>query len=130
MIGKEKQLPSEHQASREADEKAVAQAIVVRKKEEARVLQAFDKVLKTEEGKVVWKWLFDRCGYNKGTLVRGANADISQISSECYSAVRGVYIDLRKMASMEALVDAELYAEYGIMGAGSNVKTEDEKGEK
>ena len=130
MIGKEKQLPSEHQASRVAAEKAMDTALVDRKKEEARVLQAFDKVLKTEEGKVVWKWLFDRCGYNKGTLVRGANADISVVSSECYSAVRGVYIDLRKMASMEALVDAELYAEYGITAVRNEKTDETEKGEK
>lgn len=106
-------LPSEHEAQRAQDAKAMREAAEKRQAEEARVLQAFEKVLRTEEGKVVWKWLFDRCGYNKTTLMRTAGGDVAPLSTECLSAVRNVYLDARKMPNRETLMIAEMFAEFG-----------------
>lgn len=122
--GFERQLPSEH-----ADEAAKTAATYDAMKEErmrkvARVLQAFDALLKTEDGRIVWGWLFDRCGYNKPILLRTAGGDVAPISTECAAAQREVYRDLRKMISApELLAQAEYEAEFGV-------KPQTDKGEK
>jgi hypothetical protein len=125
MIGKERQLPSEHESARKKIEEEKAAAEERNKQEAARVRQSFDKVLATEEGKVMWKWFFDRLGYNKSTLMRRTDGEIAEVSTECLSAIRNAYLDARKLVSVETLVDAELYAEHGIV-----IKKTEEKGEK
>ncbi len=96
------------------------------RRKEARVRTAFDDLLKSEGGRLVWGWIFDRCGYNKAILLRAAGGDVAPISTECAAAQREVYRDLRKMISApELLAQAEYEAEFGV-----KISQTDKKGEK
>ncbi len=122
--GFDRQLPSEHLAERTKEQTADVERLEEAKRKEARVLAAFDWILKQENGRIVWAWLFNRCGYNKAVLLRAAGGDVAPLSTECAAAQREVYRDLRKMILVpDLLCAAEFEAEFGI------VKTED-KGEK
>lgn len=111
----ERPLPSDHQKDREAAAKLAQDREEARKREEARVLAAFDFMAKNEHGRVVWKWLFERCGYNKPVLMRQAGGDIAPLSTECMAAIREVYRDVRKLVGPEVLASVELEAEFGIV---------------
>ncbi len=121
--GFERTLPSEHQAARAKEQIADIERAEEAKRKEALVLAAFDWFLKQENGRVVWAWFFNRCGYNKPVLMRMAGGDIAPLSTEAAAAQREIYRDLRKMIlSPELLAAAEFEAEFG--------KTEKPKGEK
>jgi len=120
-----RELPSAHAAVRAQLDLDAAAREEERKRKAARVLAAFDWLLKQEDGRVVWGWLFDRCGYNKPVLMRIASGDVAPLSTECAAAQREVYRDLRKMISApELLAQAEYEAEFGVK------PQTDKKGEK
>jgi hypothetical protein len=118
-------LPSQRAAERliEAGEAQAAEEAGRRK--EARLLRAFDWLLRQENGRLVWAWLFDRCGYNKPGLLRLPGGDVAALSTECVAAQREIYRELRKKVPPELLAKVEYEAEFG------EVKPEEiEKGEK
>lgn len=118
-------IPSNHEAVRLALEADKRKQDEERNRKAARVLAAFDWILKQEDGRIVWGWLFERCGYNKAILLRAAGGDVAPISTECAAAQREVYRDLRKMISApELLAQAEYEAEFGVK------PQTDKKGEK
>lgn len=113
--GFDRTLPSEHERARQSLEKAAVERDEEIKRKEARKLAAFDWLLQQENGRIVWAWLFERCGYNKPVLMRMAGGDIAPVSTECAAAQREVYRDLRKMISApELLAAAEFEAEFGV----------------
>lgn len=122
-MGADRQLPSQHEKERAQREiEDLARATEARR-QETRRLAAFDWMLKQENGRVVWAWLFDRCGYNKPVLMRMAGGDIAPLSTEAAAAQREVYRDMRRLVSPELLAQAEYEAEFGV-------KQTDKKGEK
>lgn len=124
--GLDRSLPSAHAAVRTQLDLDRAVQDEERRRKAARLLMAFDSLLKTEDGRIVWGWFFDRCGYNKPVLMRVAGGDVAPLSTECAAAQREVYRDARKMISApELLAQAEYEAEFGV----KPVKTET-KGEK
>ncbi len=113
--GFERTLPSQHEAERTKEQIADVERQEEAKRKEARVLAAFDWILKQENGRIVWSWLFARCGYNKAVLLRAAGGDVAPLSTECAAAQREVYRDLRKMIlAPELLCAAEFEAEFGV----------------
>jgi hypothetical protein len=109
-------LPSEHLAARTKEQADDVVRQEEAKRKEARILAAFDWILKQENGRIVWAWLFARCGYNKAVLLRAAGGDVAPLSTECAAAQREVYRDLRKMiATPELLAAAEFEAEFGVV---------------
>lgn len=107
-------LPSEHEkdrAQQEIDDLARAGEA---RRQEARKLAAFDWLLKHENGRIVWGWLFDRCGYNKPVLMRMAGGDIAPLSTEAAAAQREVYRDARRLVPPDLLSQAEYEAEFGV----------------
>lgn len=121
--GFERTLPSDHETERLEHERAEQERGREARRQEARKLAAFDWLLKQENGRIVWAWLFDRCGYNKPVLMKMAGGDIAPISTECAAAQREIYRDLRRMVPPELLAQAEYEAEFGV-------KVTTEKGEK
>jgi len=118
--GFERQLPSEHLAERTKEQLADVERQEEAKRKEARALAAFDWFLKQENGRIVWSWLFNRCGYNKPVLMRMAGGDIAPLSTEAAAAQREVYRDLRKMILVPELLaaaefEAEFEAEFGVV---------------
>ena len=118
-------LPSQHEVERTQEQSNDLARAEEAKRQSARRLAAFDWLLKQENGRIVWAWLFDRCGYNKPTLMRMASGDVAPLSTECVSAQRQVYLDLRTMVAPELLAAAEYAAEFGEVKP-----TENKKGEK
>lgn len=111
----ERELPSEHLAARAEEQVKDVERAEEAKRKEARILAAFDWFLKQENGRIVWAWLFGRCGYNKAVLLRTAGGDVAPLSTECAAAQREVYRDLRKMIlAPELLAAAEFEAEFGV----------------
>lgn len=123
-----RRLPSAHMADTANIEAAMVAQNEEKRRKEARVLAAFDWLLKQENGRVVWGWLFSRCGYNKPVLMRVAGGDVAPLSTDCAAAQREVYREMRLMISApELLAQAEYEAEFGVKPAPVN---EDKKGEK
>ena len=119
-------LPSQHEDARKAGEQMALDREEEKKRQEARILAAFDWMLKQENGRLVWAWFFNRCGYNKTALLRMASGDVAPLSTECLAAQREVYLAARKMISApELLAAAEFEAEFGIA-----LKLDESKGEK
>ena len=122
----ERALPSQHEDARKAGEKMALDREEEIRRKEARVLAAFDWLLKQEDGRLVWAWFFNRCGYNKTALLRLASGDVAVLSTECLAAQREVYLAARKMISApELLAAAEFEAEFGIV-----LKKDESKGDK
>jgi hypothetical protein len=110
-----KQLPSEHEKEKAAHDELMKDAQEAARREAARLRQSVDVVLKTEAGQVMWGFLFRVCGYNKTSLTRKTDNDISEMSTSCKEAQRLVYIELRKLASPEILARTEQVAEFGVV---------------
>lgn len=105
--------PAEHQAQRERAEEAEREAQQRAQDEAARVRRAVARILDTDDGRVFWKLLFDRCGWVKPVLMRGTvGGDISPVSTEAAAAQREVYRELRKLAPPDLLARAEFFAEH------------------
>ena len=111
----ERPLPSE--AKEEKSIGAIEDELIVEdaKRRESRKRMAFHWLLQQENGRIVWAWLFERCGYNKPVLMRAAGGDVAPLSTECLAAQREVYRELRKMiSSPDLLAAAEYEAEFGV----------------
>lgn len=112
--------PSDHLLARErAAQDDVLQKEAAKRRED-RLRAAFDWLLRQENGRLVAGWLFDRCGYNRPTLMRrSSDGEVATLSTECLSAQRQVYLDFRKMVSApELLAAAEYEAEFGPITKG------------
>ena len=89
--------------------------------------QAFDWLLKQENGRIVWAKIFDLCGYNKSSLSYFAGGDVAPLKTDCKEAQRLIYMELRKMVSPDLLAKAEFEAEFGVV---KTPEAEPTKGEK
>lgn len=117
-------LPSSHEKDRLRKEQTEQEQALARRRRDARERQAFDWLLKQENGRIFWAWFFRRCGYNKTILMRLSGGDVAPLSTEALAAIREVYLDARKMIeSPEVLSKAEFEAEF------EEVKPEESKGE-
>jgi len=108
-----RQLPSDHEKERVDAEKAEQLQREARQRKAAQLRQAVDWMLRDERGRLVWAWLFDRCGYNKPILMRAAGGDVLPLSTEALAAIREVYRDARKLALPDILARTEYEAEFG-----------------
>ena len=108
-----RQLPSQHEATRLTQESGERAAAEARQREAGRVRQAFDWLLKQENGRIVWAKIFDLCGYNKSSLSYFAGGDVAPLKTDCKEAQRLIYMELRKMVSPDLLAKAEFEAEFG-----------------
>ena len=106
-------LPSEHAAAASAAETARLAEAEEKRRKEGRLRQAFDWLLRQENGRLVWAKIFDLCGYNKSSLAYFAAGDVAPMKTECKEAQRLIYMDLRKLVPPELLVEAEYEAEFG-----------------
>ncbi len=88
-------------------------APVVPENLEAKKLRlAFDKVLRTEEGQIVWGYLHNRLGWNSPVLRISRNTgDLAPLSTECAAALRDTYLEMRRIPERELVVKAEELAE-------------------
>lgn len=109
-----RELPSEHEANRARNAADVAREREEAQRQAARLRAAVDALLKTEEGRLVWGWFFERCGYNKPVLMRLAGGDVAPLSTEALAAQREVYVAARKLATPELLARAEYETEFGV----------------
>ena len=126
--GFERPSPSQMQEREQARAKEAQEQAEALERRKARVAKAFDALLKTEDGRVVWGWLFERCGYARPVLMRMASGDIAPLSTEAAAAQREVYRDARRMISNpELLVVAEFEAEHGPEIAAQFVQAVTEK---
>jgi hypothetical protein len=116
--------PSEHLKKRE-DVIAEQKALDEQKREEFLALRrAVNRILDSEDGRVLWRWLFNRCGFVKPALAYFAVGDVAPMKTEVLAAIRDVYLDLRAIASSDLRVKAEDFAENGTAVLKNN------KGEK
>lgn len=84
----------------------------VRKAAEKKLDSQVDAVLRTEEGRAVFAFLFHRAEYN-GTAVAvdPSSHEILPLSSAYNAGRRSLYLDLRRRASYDLLQAAEALAE-------------------
>lgn len=110
-------LPSEHETARMTQQVSEQTRREEEARQTARLRNAFDWLLKQENGRLVWAWLFLRCGYNKSILAYFTHGDVAPIKTEVLAAVRELYLDLRKLVPPELLAKAEYEAEFGVVGS-------------
>ena len=105
-----------HQAASEdlAHKQAlIAEARVRRAKEEAKVRRAWDALLRTEDGRIVWADLFRFCGYNRSAFaVDPATGELQPLASAHNETLRSVYVELRRKVSPAVLAPVEFAAEF------------------
>jgi len=74
--------------------------------------KSIDAVLRTDDGKAVWAWLFHACGYNRSSLrISRVTGDLAPLSIEAAAAQRDIYVELRGLASPGLRAEAEELAE-------------------
>lgn len=75
--------------------------------------RAADAVLATEEGRLLWAYLFNDCGYNRSILrISRATGDLAPLSTEAAAAQRDVYVRMRGLPThRDLLLAAEELAE-------------------
>ncbi len=88
-------------------------AAIKRMKEERQQLRmALDEVLRTDGGKVLFKYLFNLCGYNKFLVaVDRVSGEVQSGASTYNDARRDTYVTLRRLAPLALLVPVEMAAE-------------------
>lgn len=96
--------PTEEEEKKAQREKALAKnAAEINKRKEA-----FAAVLATEPGKEMFKFIFDICGYDQGDLVVNQRTGLIDADGTTFNAIRrGVYLQLRAYAPVEALKQIE-----------------------
>ena len=105
--------PSEHSEQREVDVKAQKALVEARKEEMLALRRAVNRVLDSDDGRILWRWLFNRCGFVKPALAYFVAGDVAPMKTECLAAIRDLYLDLRALASPDLRVKAEDFAENG-----------------
>lgn len=69
--------------------------------------RAVDVVLSTEEGRLLWAYLFNDCGYNRSVLrISRTTGDLAPLSTEAAAAQRDVYVRLRNLPTHRDLLTA------------------------
>lgn len=92
-------LPSER--AKEAKEK---KNIVAKQVEQNR--EAFNRLFQTEDGKIIFKWLYDRCGFSLPSAV--VTKDGLELNSIIYNeSRRNLYLDLRDYIHKDLLSELE-----------------------
>lgn len=108
------QLPSQHEKQRIAQEAQRQLQDEDRKRQDAKLRQAVDWLLKAEPGRIFWAYLYNLCGYNQSSISHFAAGDIAPLKTEAKEAQRLIYITLRRLAVPEILAKAEFEAEFGV----------------
>lgn len=101
-----------------------------REDEESKFEAHVYRALLTEEGRAIFKFLFNRCGYSKKSLALGRTGEVLNDDTLYNEARRGVYIELRGFAPLEALMKVELAAEEehrAPVGAANKKKNKEER---
>ena len=107
-------LPSQHETDRLRRQTEAETEQDARKRRDNELRRAVDFLLKNDQGRIFWSYLFNICGYNKPSLTRFAgNGDVAPMSTECKDAQRLIYLELRKLATPELLAKMEFQAEFG-----------------
>lgn len=80
--------------------------------ENRKLRGAIDGVLRTENGKLLFKHLFYICGYNKLPIVQHPTTGLLLTDNMVYNVGRrGIYVQLRELATYDLLKVAEELAE-------------------
>ena len=73
---------------------------------------AVDNVLRTADGRILFGYLFQRCGYNKPTRAVDPRTNLLDVQSSLHhQSTREVYVDLRKLGAPSLIRAAEAEAE-------------------
>ena len=84
----------------------------IRDAKEDKLAGALDAILKTEEGRIVIKYLFNISGYNKTSIAGDSRSgEVMPMATIYNEARRELYIRLRSWASPELLGPVEMAAE-------------------
>ena len=85
---------------------------IKRESEESKFEAHIAHLLSTEAGQALFTYLFNRCGYSQKSLVADSRSGALLEDSTMYNeARRGVYVELRRYAPLEALMKVEFKAE-------------------
>lgn len=118
-------VPSEHQDQREVAAAAEKEKREKQAAEAAALKRAVNRVLDSEDGRVLWRWIFDECGWVRPALSQGqVGGDLAPLRTECLAALRDFYRRLRALADPDLRVAAEDFAENGTAVAGPTKKKE------
>lgn len=116
MASMKRLTPSQHEEKRiaVADEQKL---FAEQKHQEFLALRrAVDRILDSDDGRVLWRWIFNRLGWVKPSLAYFAAGDVAPMKTECLAALRDAYADLRAIASPDLRMKAEDFAENNIKG--------------
>ncbi len=108
-----RQLPSQHEALRIKAQTEQELAVEERQRKDAELRRAFDALHRTDWGRIVWSYFYDKCGAGKSSLARMATGEVAPLTTECKEAQRLIYLEARKLVTPELLAETEFFAEYG-----------------
>jgi len=93
--------------------------------ETRKIGECADAVLRTEEGRALWAYLYRYCGFHQTSLVYDkSTGGIELVTSALNEARRGVYIHLRGIGSRDLVAKAEEIAEAPV---AEKIQEEEEK---
>lgn len=77
-------------------------------KREARLLNAFNRTFQSGDGKIVLRYLMEKCGYQRpSTNLDPQSREINVMATVHDDAIRGIYLDVRNKIKSEILKDVE-----------------------
>lgn len=93
-------------------ERASKSPIIPENLEAKKLRLAFSKVLRTEEGQIVWGYLHKMLGWNTPTIrISRVTGDLAPLSTEAAAALRDTYLEMRRIPERELVIKAEELAE-------------------
>lgn len=91
---------------------AEKKAVVPENEEFKKLRKSFDKILVTEEGQIVWGFLYRVLGADRPVLrISRVTGDLAPLSTEAAAALRDVYTELRRIPERELMLAAETIVE-------------------
>lgn len=92
-----------------AEEKPKSTKVVVPENDELKKLRkAFDKVLSTDEGQLVWGYLHGTLGWTRPIIrISRVTGDLAPLSTEAAAALRDTYLEMRRIPKRELVAAAE-----------------------
>lgn len=90
-----------------------AKLVTIPESDEIKKLRkAFDKVLSTDEGQLVWGYLHERLGWVRPIIrISRTTGDLAPLSTEAAAALRDTYLEMRRIPKRELVAAAEERAE-------------------
>lgn len=86
-----------------------AKRVTIPESDEVKKLRkAFDKILSTEEGQIVWGYLHGSLGWTRPIIrISRATGDLAPLSTEAAAALRDTYLEMRRLPRRDLVAAAE-----------------------